>query len=594
MPSQWEWAALAAAAVGAVLWPRLHARVPRGLRVAIERLAGPVVCVAASAATWLTWLELAPSLAPAGADYEGYYLSALAFETDQFHLYARDRYPGYPWLASLLARSGHQVHLAGAMLNMGALCLSTAAIYSLVRTMAGRGAAFVAVLLALRLSVVLDLGRTFTHYPLAAALDLGLLAAAVHLVRTRHLRWAGAIGLLSAAAASTDPKQAVVVLAVGLTATVSVLRAPATRGLRAVAVGSLWLPLELLNQAVARLPVQLYTLEEVSTRVQLHFTVHPDLLAHAADGFRLGEPGAWLEVLGSLWRTSRGITPEAGQEGLFSPLALEGLQLVYGTTSAFWLGGWLLLVGLVFVPRTDRTLSLGGPLDRAMVAALLLLPAAVAWPNLHLHYQHRYVIFPAVAAVVLAIAGLGRAAPGAGLFAGVVAVIWPGSPWQGVDLDYLERENRRADLWAGPEAVVDLQTLSWAQANLPANAHVFDMAEFRAMPTLAAAFPYQRCNTQHDACAEAMANADGPLVANVWTRENLSARLPSGPQGTLPGSDQPGGGLPGVLGSCWSLVLDITPDNGLYVWSCPDARPKPSRVQVAPPPPPPLPDRSGG
>jgi len=523
------------------------------------------------------WSYLAPNLAPSGADYEGYYLSALAIETGDFSLYVRDRYPGFPWLASVFASSPRTIHEAGARINMLAMVGSVLALYTIGRHLGGRAVGVVGALIAARISLVMDLGHTFTHYPLTAALDAVLLALVLSLAtREKGMLLAWAAGFTGALAGACDPKQfAFVGMAFGVAAACLVLRKTWSIKQRGLGLLGLVAPLIATNIAVGQLPVKLFSLEEVATRVQLHFKADPQLAAQAEQGFRLGEPGALLQLPVSIVRVATSVAPETHQKGLIAPLSLEAMPVVWGPVSPLWT---LLILGLL------GTLAWKRPKVWGAKMAVVAIPLAIAWPNFHMHYQNRYFLAAALLAPVLVAAGLqALAGTRAVLAAGIMAIGWPTSPFFEAGTSYLERKEHRHDIWVGREHGVDLENLRWAIDALPEDTMVFDFSERRPAPSLAAAHPYVRCNMEGDQCVSKIVNHPGTRVAVLWSGEFLSSRVPGG-TGAIPASAAQGGGTPDQVGECWRRVRWLNPDAGVFRYEC---KQPPRPLPHLPPPPPP-------
>jgi len=572
----WEIAAIAALVLAVVLQRRrgdMTTAWPEGCRWDWA-LAGSCVALGGFP-LFLLWREIATQLAPSGADFEGYYLSAIALESGDFSLYVKDRYPGFPWLTSLFAGSTRTIHEAGARINMWALAISGAGLFWIGRHLGGRTAGVVGALIALRVSLVSDLGHTFTHYPLAAALDVALLAGVLGLIHSPGVVLAWVVGLAGAAAGACDPKQFATVGLAFAVAAVVIVRSSASNRQKGFALAGLGAPLVLLNIAVGQMPVVLFTLEEVATRVQLHFQVDPGLVEGAAEGFRLGAPGALFQLPASLWNVATGVAPEVHQPGLLAPLALEGMPVVWGPVSPLWVLGIPALAGCLLWRRKT---GWGAQL------AVICIPLFIAWPNFHMHYQNRYFLAPALLAPVLVAAAVQvLAGSRAVAWVGLVALGWPTSPFSKVDTSYLERTEHRHDIWVGREHGVDLEVLRWATEALPEDTVIYDFSERRPAPTLAAAHPYVRCNMEGDQCVSKMAAHTGTRAAVLWAGEFLSSRVPGGTGEILARKEQ-GGGIPEAVGDCWQQVRWLNPDAGVFRWTC-DAPPRPLPHQPPPPPP---------
>ncbi len=577
MPYSWEILALLAAAAGLWLHKRKKWSPPTPASWESRRwdwILAAGCALVGGVSLFVLWGRTATHLAPSGADFEGYYLGAMAFERDSFDLYVLDRYPGFPWLASLFASSPQTIHRAGALVNMFAISLAAIPLYFVGRSLGGRAAGVLGALLALRMSVVLDLGHSFTHYPLAAATDCLLLALLLSLVRTRCIWTALGMGAAGALAVSCDPKQAVFVLGVFGVGLLGVVTGKQAIRKKIIAAVLLFLPLVLLNQAVMRLPVELFSLEEVATRVQLHFEVTEALRQAGDTGFRLGEPWSLFKLPGSLWLTATGLSPEAGQPGVIAPLALEAMPVVYGNTSMWW---------VLLFPALLVSLALKREEGWWLRLLACLLPLVMAWPVFHMHYQHRYFLGAAMILPPLVVAGFSRWAGGLPLLlAGAVTLVFPTSPFSSVDESYLQRKEHRHDIWVGPEHGADLETLAWAQESLPEDAVVYDLSERRPSAILSASHPYVRCNQTDDACAQQIVNQAGTRVAVLWAGEFLSGQLPGGP-GTPPTRAEEGEGIPTSFGECWEQVRWLNPDAGVFQYNC-DTPPIAHPRRTPPPP----------
>ena len=73
------------------------------------------------------WATISPWGSPMGPDSDVTYLSAVAVETGNRSLYSMDRYPAFPWLASLFSPDADGLAAAGLHLSMAATLLTAVA-----------------------------------------------------------------------------------------------------------------------------------------------------------------------------------------------------------------------------------------------------------------------------------------------------------------------------------------------------------------------------------------------------------------------------------------------------------------------------------
>ena len=560
----WQWAALALAIAGGLAWHRLGPR----LEALKTRLPGPTWAwefVSAAAALLLAvtplvmaWAELFPAHAPMGPDSNNYVGSALAFETGRWELYFDDRYPAYPWLVALAASDGPSVPTAGVRVSMALTALTALPLYATGRLLAGRTAGIMGAVLGLRQAVMLDVGRSFTHYPLATLLDATLLALGIALARTGSPIVAWALAATAGLALSADPKQLPLALLTLLVAASAGALRPRPWWHRVQLALAVLLPLPAAQLLVGRYRLGLLTLEGITVRTPMNFTA--DLRAHMNEGFALGEPGALAELVPSYLRVLSGIAPKG--DGV-DPSFIKALPMHYLDAWPMWAGLLLPLpVLLLWRARSRRSVW---PLA---VVLLLGLQAISASAVVRLHYAHRYAMPHVAQAPVLALSGVslvGGPFAAAGLALGWVL---PGAPMASLDASYLGRQASHTDLWVGREVRVELDAIANANAWLPQDAIIHDMSTDRPMPILAAARPYIWCSTTHDGCGSAMKQASGPIAAVVWADDFMSSELPGGPRELI---QREGGRMPAALGSCWELVGSIQPEAGLYLWTCDDS-----------------------
>lgn len=546
----WELAALFG---GLVLW-RAAPRLPQHLRQlwaapAMEWVFLALALVLTAAPLWLGWARLAPERAPMGPDANAWMGSALAFETGRWSLYYEDRYPGWPWLVAAVSPDPLSLPRAGVALNMALTMACALPLYAIGRLLSGRCAGLLGAVVALRLPVALDVGRSFTAYPLLALLDLSIVAA---LLALGAAGWRGrlalAIGIAGAAglAIASDPKQ--IPLALGACALLAL--AGLSRGhpaLRLALVALALAPLPAAHWLVGRYQLGLLSLEGATVRTPVNL-LDRGLWAQVEGGFALGEPGALGQLVPSFLRVAASVGPKDG--GPLDPAFLSGLPMLFQQTGPVWL---LALLALPLLLRRSAA---------ALLALALFASAAI--PSMRVHYAHRYALPHAMAAPVLVLTAVERVA-------GAPAALWVGlaalaGPARRVDAAYLALQSPDSDLWVGSEKPIDVRTLDWAAENLPKNATIYDFAEMRTTPILAAAFPYQRCAMSPTHCGAELRADPGARVALVRARETLSAELPSSPREPIVPDGY--GRMPKALGDCWTHLYMPGPNTAFYQWTC--------------------------
>jgi hypothetical protein len=558
----WQWAALALALAGGAAWPWLKSRVKLpGPNWAWEVGCVVLVLLLGTLPLLLAYGELFPARAPMGPDANNYVGSALAMETGRWELYFDDRYPAYPWLVSVFAADGAAVPTAGTAVSMGLTALTALPLYAIGRLLAGRVAGVAGAVLGLRQAVVLDAGRSFTHYPLSTFVDASLLAAGLFVARTGSPLWAWALSAAAGLAIASDPKQ--LPLALGTLVVACAAGAVHKRPWwhRAQLVAACVLPLPAMHALVGRYRLGLLTLEGITVRTPMNFTA--DLRAHMDEGFALGEPGALGELIPSYVRVLGAVAPKG--DGV-DPSFTNAIPMHMLDAWSAW--GLLLLLPLgMLLWKTWK--------DRSVfpIAAvgLLLLQAASASSVVRLHYAHRYAL-PHVAQMPV-VATSGVALAGGPLAVAGLAVGWllPGAPMNSLGPEYLERQAERTDLWVGREHTAELDALTYVIENTDDDAVIYDMSQSRPMPILAAGRPYIWCSTTHDNCGNAMQTSTGSIAAVVWANDFISSELPQGPRELI---QREGGRMPTTLGRCWELTGQLQPEAGLYRWTC-DSTPRP-------------------
>lgn len=550
----WEMAALGSGLLAAVGAHALRAR----LQPLLERLRGyehpwawDVVLVGLGMlwnvpALLGAWRVLSPHGSPMGPDSDMNFFAAIALQRGDLEMYGQDRYPAFAWLAATFADGLPGIPAAGMRLSMlAALALGPAA-YALGRQLGGRAAGFAALTLVLRLPGVADLGRQFTPYAMVAAIDLVAVVALVALLsgggRMRVGLAAVALVVCTALAFSSEPKQLpVALLLVAMGAPLLVLRDRWVGGVGALALLG---TIPALNRMLAAAQLPIFSLEEITSRVQLGLVVDPAL---GTQGWSPGEPLA--ELFRSLYRVATLVHPTPGQ-GLFHRYVAEGLRMQMPDTSLVWA---MPALGL---------LLFRGPAPRHALLGLLPL-SLVAWSTLHLHFQHRYALAFVVVLPVLAAAGLARAGGAPAVLATLaVAVLLPGSPWRGVAPRVTERVPNLSDSWAGREPPEWVAKAAEADEKLAADGFVLDYGQSRPWTMLAAARPFVRCTATHDTCRSQLGRP-GTLYAVLWPGEQVSIR-------DAPGAAALEGAVaaPEQVGECWTRVMSRPENGGVYQWTC--------------------------
>ncbi|MSQ03503.1 MAG: hypothetical protein EXR71_16700 [Myxococcales bacterium] len=564
----WELRALGAGvAVGVLAW--VVGRRARGRRLsswehpwAWDLLALSVVLAVQVPAVLRVWGLISPNGSPVGADSDYNFLSAVAIETGNTALYAIDRYPGFPWAASLIADGSRELAAGGLRVSMAASFLSGFGAYWLARQLHGRLAGALAMCVVLRLPGLVDCGRQFTPYALVAAADLIGVASLVALSRGRLLATvplAGVAGVLFTA----DPKQLPVAMAmVGLGALFLVL---SLRWAALPALGLLGGVLPTVNDWMGRQNLPIASIEEITTRVSLGFDVDPAL---PRDGWVPGQ--SFGELVSTLQRVAAAVSaPET--RGWFAPAALPGIRMEFPDTSSVWVLLALTLPVLMLVQRAGL---------RAALLPLAVSPLAVVLVScLHLHFQHRYFLAVAVCLPPLAIAALARlVGPWGCLAAGMVALIPGSSPWRREAPGLLGGRAVDTDSWSGVESPEWFTVSREYDARLPADAVVLDYASSRPWVMMAALRPYVRCVGTRDTCRSHLSDA-GSLHAVLFPGEPPSAQ------------DAPDASdlwrvihAPAVVGTCWTRVGGRPGNGALYAWSCED-RPVTLRIRASGEPP---------
>ncbi len=581
----WEWAVLGGAALGLWVhrgwWPKQRerwvARVPEGVRAlaahprALWVLDGVLIAlllVLVAPPLFVGWEALNALRDPAGPDSGNYLGTALAFETGRWHLAFEDRYPGHPWLVSLLAQDPLTVGRVGTELSMWCTVLTAVPLYALGTLMAGRAAGFVGAWVGLRQILALDVGQSFTAYPLMALQSLTLLCLTLWFTRTGRGSVALAAGLLGAFACATDPKQIPLVLALlGLCSVWALARAPGDLGVRLRRVLLLLTPLPVMNYLVGKLPLDLLSLEGILYRTPITM-VGDGIRDHIKEGFTLGADDAWQTLVPSFVRVFTELGPKDG--AVMDPRFLNGIPLLWPDTSYAW-GAGVVLVPIWLAWRWRR--RPGG-----WTAVLLVV---VYWASmgstLRVHYANRY-LQPHALAVPGAITAVAQGVLGGGavVAGGLVAVLLPESPYSRVDEGYAATPTTGADQWVSSGGGKQMRTLAWAVERLPEDMVLFDFTMVEPPIYLAAGFTYRKCAREVGDCLRAIPGQEGPFAVIVRAGEELSARLPDATG--QPFNPPP----PPRLGECWHLRRKLGPKTGLYVWRCAEG---PTRQHVITVPP---------
>ncbi len=581
----WEWAVLAGAGMGLWLqrrwWPRTRERwlapVPERVREAwnhpaalrvLDALLVVLLLALVGAPLWTAWESLNALRDPAGPDASNYLGTALAFETDRWELAFEDRYPGYPWLVSVFASDPLTVGRVGTELSMVATVLAVVPLYGLGVLMAGRAAGFVGAWLGCRQIIAADIGQSFTAYPLMALQALTLLWLALLFTRRGQLSMAISAGLVGAFAVATDPKQIPLVLALlGICSLFALFRGPGDWGVRIRRVGVLLAPLPVVNHLVGELPSRLMSLEGILYRTPIH-RVGDGIRAHIQDGFTLGSPDAWRQLVPSYLRVFTELAPLEG--ALLQSRFLHGIPLLWPDTSYLW-GAAVLLLPLALAWRWRRV-----PGGWTGVLLVTVFWASVG-STVRVHYANRYLV-PHALAVPGATAAVAQIALGgpAVLVAGLASVVWRGSPFTEFSADYAAGATKGADPWVSSGGGKQMRTLAWAVARLPPKMVLFDFTMVDPPIYLAAGFEYQRCALGVGDCLRAIPSQRGPFGVIVRADEELSARLPDGTGEAF------GPPPPPRIGACWVLRRKLGPRTGLYVWRCDEGPTAKPVITVAP------------
>ncbi len=508
------------------------------------------------------WGMISPHGSPVGPDSDYNFLSAVAIENGDASLYAIDRYPGFPWAASVLAEGSRELASAGLRVSMASSFLSGFGAYWLGRQLHGRIAGALAMCVVLRLPGLVDCGRQFTPYAFIAAADLIGVAALIALARGRLLATvplaAAAGGLFTA-----DPKQVPVALAmVGLGAFFLVLR---PRWAALPALGALGAVLPVVNDWMGKKNLPIASIEEITTRVSLGFNIDPAL---PRDGWVPGQ--TFADLFASLLRVADAVSaPEA--RGWFAPAALPGIRMEFPDTSAVWP---LLVLALPVVMLVQRSGL------RAWLLPLAVSPLAIVLVScLHLHFQHRYFLAVAVCLPPLAVAALARlVGPWGCLAAGLVALVPASSPWRREAPGLSGGRPVDTDSWSGTESPEWFTVSRAYDERLPADAVVLDYASSRPWVMMAVLRPYVRCVSTRDTCRSHLNDA-GSLHAVLFPGEPPSSR--DAPDASELWSATH---APAAVGACWQRVGGRPGNGALYSWTC-DARPVTLRIRAAGEPP---------
>jgi hypothetical protein len=387
--------------------------------------------------------------------------------------------------------------------------------------------------LVLRLPAVADLGRQTTPYMVLAFLDLALLGALVLMAKGRA-KWAIVVGLLVGVVPLFDPKQLVfgmVAIGTGLVILSWPTQCPPKLAERLAGGLALVAGLPLMNHLGGRFPKTL-PIVEITSRVELGLGA-----TGMRGGWALGDPLVGLPAallrLGEL---------QAGGSEWLHTLAGPGLARMSPGTSGVWLLG---LVGL-------RWCGL-----RPVVGLLSLW--ALAWPVLHLYYQHRYWLPVAIALPVLVLAGWGRLLGNSGLVGiGLIALLWGGSPWSHGAPGLFSKQQDGGEPWTGVDPGDWRRSRNVVAEVLPEGTRVLDFGASRQWTQLAGAFSYRRCTHTPDGCAAAL-RTSGPVAVVLFPEEAPSGRVP---QAVAAMKGEP---------SCWKRVYRRPGNGALYLWTCPEA-----------------------
>lgn len=581
---RWEWVALALLCASAVLWwlPRRMGRDPlaaltrhlpprllallRGPAGDAALLGGILVCVAVPLVQ--AWHKLSPHRFVSGPDAEGYLATAIGLELGDPWLLAEDRYPAYPWLVSLLAPDRADIATVGTTLSMACMVLCAVPIYALLRPLVGRMAATAGALLALRQILVVDVGQTWTSYPLVTLLDLSLLALGHHSLSPRPgvaLGAAAGFALTGALACAADPKQIPIVLGSGAAlAVVALLRG--RPWLRPLVVLCALTPLLLAHLAMRAYPGPLLSVEALVMRTPGSLQSEA-FAARARDGgFVLGQPGALGRLPTTLIAIQREVRPDPGIER--ARRWTMGLELAWPRTSPLWpalgLALPLLLVGLALRRRDLRP---------ALLALLLLVQLAAALPLVRVYYAHRWalptlVLLPAATAASVAL--LAGPPGAAGLV--VAAIAMPDAPLSRVDTSYLHSASLpppggapQTDAWTMGEDQQLFRVTERAAEELPAHTPWFDFSGTQPVTALALRFPYVSCRGPGGQRCRTL-GTQRPIGAVLRLSDSVTAHLPGGTGAPLPKEQ----GFPQAIG-CWRYRDWVRHDVAVYTWDCEEA-----------------------
>ncbi|NOY25053.1 MAG: glycosyltransferase family 39 protein [Oligoflexia bacterium] len=570
---RWEILALLLAVAGAGLWLLLRqalrsfvrARLdPRLVRLWRSPLADWVLVLAVLLWTWLplraVWAVISPHRFLSGPDSEGYLSAAIAYHTGNWLLYPDDRYPGYPWLVSLLSPDLQSIPWTGTTVSMAAMVLCVVPLYWIGRLLVGRAAGVVGATLAMRQILVVDVGQTFTSYPLVTLLDASLLALALALLSTRGWRSLvlGAAFLAAGTlACTTDPKQIPLVMAMGGLLALWLLVAPGRRlPMRLLLAVSVVAPVAVGQMAMTGFPGTILTVESLVMRTP-GSTQTADFKARRFDGFVLGQEGALRRLPATLRAIQTQILPDQ-RVNRKQRLSL-GLSLAWPRTSPLWIA---LSLGfpLLLLVRKRGALRVMGPV-------LLLVYLSPALPLVRFYYSHRWAL-PEL--TLLPVAAVGSTAllggPVGVVGAAMAALLMPDSPMSRVDASYLRTGSRQTDSWTMGEDTQLWMVVDRASRTLPAGTPVFDFSGTQPVTALALYFPYTMCRTPKLGQDCRNLGPVRPIAAVLRLGDVVTARLPGGTGSSLPFS----AGLPRELG-CWQYMDWIRGGTGLYTWSCPDA-----------------------
>lgn len=572
-PQRWEIAALVLAVVGALLWRFLRPRVLAGLGGRVpprfqQLWASPaadwLLVLACLLVAWLplraSWALISPHRFLSGPDSEGYLGAAIALETGDWAMYPDDRYPGFPWLVSLLSPDLDSIAWTGTTVSMAAMVLCVVPLYWIGRQLAGRAAGVVGAVLGLRQILVVDIGQTFTSYPLVALLDATLVALGVAVVQARGWRaLVPAAGFLAAGvlACTSDPKQIPLVVAMGgALGLVLLVRPGRPWAQRLLLLALVVAPLPVGHLSMAPFASSILTVESLVMRTPGSVQTEA-FLAGRHEGFVLGKEGGLQQLAATLYAVQTQVSPDPGTNRQ-ERLSL-GLSLAWPRTSALWLGLVLAFPLLVLI-RKPGAARVAGPL-------LVLVHLSAAVPLVRVYYAHRWAL-PTM--VLLPVAAAGSTAlltgPLGVLGAGFAALLLSDSPMSRVDAHYLKTGSRQTDSWTMGEDQQLLSVLDRASAALPATTPVYDFCGSNPVTAFALRFPYTMCRTPKPGRDCKDLGSHRPLAAVLRLNDGVTAGLPGGPGGALAFGE----GFPVAIG-CWRYVDWLRHDAALYTWSCDDA-----------------------